>query len=423
LFSYFGQYLGGDFFFSRPEPYCIIETDEQEMQSVTDPESTDDFWLNRAILNFLVVCAQFRLTGYSDVCNFLIHPSIRTYEHEVVAQKVGEILNEILQSITDNDSVIADRIRTERDDLYSTKPEIKPVETIYDEIRELLFHSQINVYTLNSKSDATINIESGFNIVVGGNILGRGITFPNLQTVYYSRSAKRPQADTYWQHCRMFGYDRDRGLVRLFMPFRIFQVFQELNDSQKVIVKQICNGGLDNIQLIYAKEIPPTRRNVIDSDTRVEITGGVNYAAFYPVNDSLTELDALLLPYSQCGTTHSFKEADIDVIVNVLLLIGSENIDGAWNPQKDFVSAVRNIADKQNLKKANIFVSIGREISRGKGTMLSEQDRKEIDKYTDSIALIVYRLTGERERGWSGSPLWMPNIKLPEGFVFYKTEG
>ena len=56
-------YLGGDFFFSRPEPYCIIETSDDEMASVIDPDSEDDARLKQAVLNFLVVCAHFKLSG------------------------------------------------------------------------------------------------------------------------------------------------------------------------------------------------------------------------------------------------------------------------------------------------------------------------------------------------------------------------
>ena len=417
------QYMGGNFFFSRPEPYCIIETSEEEMQSVTDPESTDDYWLNRAILNFLVVCAHFRLTGYSNVCNFLIHPSAKIHDHETVATKVGQILNDILQNITDKDSIIAERVQIERDNLYSTKPDIKPLDEIFEEMRELLFARRIKVHTINSRTDVPVNFDDGFNIVVGGNILGRGLTIPNLQTVYYSRTAKKPQADTYWQYCRMFGYDRDRGLIRLFMPFRIFQVFQELNDSQNVTVKQICNGEIDKVQLIYAPYISPTRRSVIDTDAVVEMCGGVNYAAFYPVNDSLEELDAILLQY-QSRNTPVWHEVDVNIIIKNLSLIGSDPDKDGKNPKEEFVAAVKNVVEKQNISKAKLFVSVGREISRGTGTMISEQDRDAIKHYTNEIALIMYRLTGSKEKGWSGQPLWMPNIKLPENVkvVFSQSE-
>ena len=56
------------------------------------------------------------------------------------------------------------------------------------------------------KTEADFDLEKDFNIVIGGNVIGRGLTIPKLQTVYYSRTAKRPNADTFWQHSRICGY-------------------------------------------------------------------------------------------------------------------------------------------------------------------------------------------------------------------------
>jgi hypothetical protein len=134
------------------------------------------------------VCANFKLTDYSSVCNFLVHPSIRKEHHETVATKIRTFLNDIYYA--DGDTEVKESIRKERDELYKTKPEIKPFDDIYACIRDMLLQSEIRVETVNSDSEKPINVEQGFNIVVGGNILGRGITFPNLQTVYYSRTAK-----------------------------------------------------------------------------------------------------------------------------------------------------------------------------------------------------------------------------------------
>lgn len=61
---------------------------------------------------------------------------------------------------------------------------------------------------MNGKTDIdSEQYETGCNFVIGGNTLGRGVTFPGLQTIYYTRTSKNPQADTMWQHSRMFGYD------------------------------------------------------------------------------------------------------------------------------------------------------------------------------------------------------------------------
>ncbi|MDR2773057.1 MAG: Z1 domain-containing protein [Elusimicrobiota bacterium] len=412
------SYLGGDFFFSKPEPYCIIETDDSTMQTTTDPNA-DTYWLNRAILNYLVVVAHFKLTGHSKVCNFLIHPSAKMRDHTTVAKKIGETLNTILQGITDNDDELKNNLLAERENLYETKPEIMPFDSIYDCIKDMLHQREINKLILNSKSNATIDVETGYNIVVGGNILGRGITFPNLQTIYYSRTAKTPQADTYWQHCRMFGYDRDRGLMRLFMPFSIFKMFQELNESQKVLTKQIVKHGIDGvggIPLVYASGIKPTRKTVVDSRCLEQIVGGINYFAAYPVNRTLEELNTLLLPRNGKG----IRNCSIEFILEVLSHLSSDEKND-WSSKK-FINAVKVIAAKNNIKQAKIMVSIGHKITKGTGTMLSSSDRKTVEKLKENLVLVMYRLTGEEKLKWSGIPIWMPNIKFPEGFTFFRME-
>jgi hypothetical protein len=385
------------------------------MGNVIDPDSEIDFWLNRAILNFLIVCAHYKLTDM-DVCNFLIHPSIKTRDHEVVRDKINDTLTDIWRSLDADDNEIKSNLKIEWNELYKTKPEIKPFDEICDCIKDLLCYDEINRYVMNSKNDADIDVEKGYNIVIGGNILGRGITFPNLQTVYYSRTAKTIQADTYWQHCRMFGYDRDRGLVRLFIPFTVFKRFQELNESQKVLVKQITQKGLDTMHLLYAKGIKPTRNNVIDSDRFSDITGGVNYFAAYPVNNTLDELNTLLEKFDGKGT----QDVSVDLILEILSHIETEDKTD-WNPQ-GYAEAAKMIADKGNIKTAKLLVSTNHRIGRDTGTMLTPTDRKEFDNYADDISLIMYRLTGEAEKKWSGQPFWMPNIKLPEGFIFYNVE-
>jgi hypothetical protein len=407
------DYLGGDFFFSRPEPYCIIETGNEAMASVIDPDSEDDPWLKRAVLNFLVVCAHSKLTDI-ELCNFLIHPSIKIKDHNTVSDKIKKILNDVWLGLDGNDDVLISELGAERNKLYTTKPEIKPFDEIKDCIKDIICYNEIKIYVLNSQTDATVDVENGYNIVIGGNILGRGITFPNLQTVYYTRTAKIIQADTYWQHCRMFGYDRDRGLIRIFIPFIVFKRFQELNESQKVLVKQINEKGLDAIHIIYAKGITATRNNVLDSDKQNYIDGGVNYFTAYPVNNTLDELDTLLLQFDGNGT----QNITVEKLIEILSKIETEDKQNDWNPATDFVDAVKMIAEKNRLETARLLVSSRHKISKGTGTMLTPTDRKTFDDYTSGISLIIYRLDGETTQKWDGQPLWMPNIKLPEGFRY-----
>lgn len=407
-------YLGGDFFFSKPESYCIRYVDEEEVKDVSKPNVEITNGLATAILNFLIVCADTKLNKSSKVCNFLIHPSVRISDHETIAEKIGEFLNEILQYF--DDAEMQKNLQEEWNDIYKTKPEINKLETIKDTIKDLLFNTEINVSTLNSKSDAEQDFENGFNIVVGGNTLGRGVTFPYLQTVYYSRTAKVPQADTFWQHCRMFGYDRDRGTIRLFIPPFIHKLFQELNNSQVALVKQITEHGIDNTHLLYIDGVRPTRKNVIKSSSLCLISGGVNYFAAYPENKNITDLDNILLQHK----AKTFCDIPVELVINVLENISSAE-QGDWDSKK-YINAINMISNSENIKTARLLVRTERKISKGTGTMLSADDRNLTDKYQNDIVLVMYRLTGEKERGWNGEPLWMPNIKLPDGFCFYKMD-
>lgn len=412
-FQHGKNYLGGNFFFSKPESYCIRPVDEEEIKDIKNPTVEISTGLATAILNYLIVCANTKLTNASNVCNFLIHPSVKINEHETVANKIGEFLNDVLQNY-DDDIEIKNNLKEERNNLYSTKPEIKKFDEIYNCIRDLLFNTEIRISTLNSKSDAEQSFDSGFNIVVGGNTLGRGVTFPYLQTVYYSRTAKTPQADTFWQHCRMFGYDRDRALMRLFLPPFIHKLFQELNNSQTALVKQIVSQGIDDTHLLYIDGVRPTRKNVVKSSSLCLITGGVNYFSAYPVNKNVDKLDSILLQYKNAD----FKDVDIDLIETVLSEISSE-IEEDWDSKK-FLNAISMLADSQDLKTAKLLVRTDRNLSKNTGTMLSPTDRDLTDKYDSDILLVMYRIVGKVEQGWNGNAFWMPNIKLPNGFTFYK---
>ncbi len=47
---------------------------------------------------------------------------------------------------------------------------------------------------------------SPFTIIIGGNIISRGVTFPNLLSMFFTRNVKsKLQQDTYIQRARMFG--------------------------------------------------------------------------------------------------------------------------------------------------------------------------------------------------------------------------
>lgn len=414
-------YMGGDFFFSDPESYVIRLTKENEVEDVKDEDEYISEGLQKAIFCFLVAGAQIMLTG-GNVCNFLVHPSIKIKAHNAVRQKIAEFLNTLIQS--DEEDLINEQIKTAWLDMHSSKPDIKPYEVIKDYIHSKLLNEtissenddcKIKLITMNSKSSQDISYDKGLNIIIGGNSLGRGVTFEGLQIVYYSRTAKVPQMDTYWQHCRMFGYNRDKGLLRIFISPLLWKLFRDLNISNQALIDQIANNNIDNINLFVPKGTRATRKCVVRSDALIDVVGGANYFPNYPKDEKTAELDSMLKDFDDKTQTYEVK---IEFFIDLLKNLESEQIT-EWD-NNNIISCLQAL-NGTIYKKGTLIVRRERDIKKGTGTLLSPNDRDLGKRIIDKPVLTLYRIKGQKEKGWNDKPLWIPNIKFPDGIAFCKT--
>ena len=414
------QYLGGNFFYSDPTSYCAKFTEDNELDKIiADDDTVTPDGLRDSILTFLEVCAYKKIKGENN-CNFMIHPNVKIDVHNKFVNRVQEFLN--LLEVSQNEKGFEKALKNIWTDLQHTKPDFPSFEDIQNGVTDILDNTEIMVVPLNSKSfvcrdssnpDA-LDLSKGFNIVIGGNTLGRGITFPHLQTVYYCRSAKRMQADTFWQHSRIFGYDREKELVRIFIPQPLYKFFVELNKSNEMLIEQVTHG-LENLQVILPADISPTRKNVLDSKYLNAIVGGMNFFASNPVDSNTDVIDSIVSQYGDALSVPTDKET----VINLLQLVGSYDSQD-FSSQK-YISCVHALCAKRPSVKLRLIVRKNREISKGTGTLLSENDRKLGSKFDDEIVLTLYRINGEVAKGWNGKPLWIPNIKFPKNICFYDT--
>ena len=415
------DYLGGNYFYPRTKSLTTIFTNNFEIDEIMNGgDVICPVGLSRSILSFLINCAHKKLNGFSN-CNFMIHPSMKISVHNQFVETVQDHLT-LLQKSTD-DVAFLSNLKDEWHDLQQTKPDLEPFEDIRDTVIELLDNTNISIIPLNSKSfvcrDSTnpdaLDLSKGFNIVIGGNTLGRGITFPNLQTVYYCRSSKSPQADTYWQHSRIFGYDREKQLVRIFIPQQLYSLFSELNTANEILIKQI-EDNIKDIQLIYPSRILPTRKNVVNNEYLNLIQGGVNMFASTPIPANVEVINRMIEGYSK----YQVVDCESDFIISLLNLIKSETIED-FNVHK-YIACIEGLRKRKPLIKCKLIVRINRDIARNTGTLLSPNDRNLGDTFKDEIVLTMYRINGNKEKGWNGVPLWIPNIKFPDNFYFYDME-
>lgn len=330
--------------------------------------------------------------------------------HDLFAQEVSKELQWCKDNI-DND------FKTEFSAVYDSLAPVKyrkaSGEDAYGKAKELLLTDAVKILIMNGKNSiASEQYSTGSNIVIGGNTLGRGVTFPSLHTIYYTRTAKKPQADTMWQHSRMFGYDRDPGLMMVYIDEPLYKLFSDINATNNALIAQV-ESGTEHIKIYYPSGLKPTRSNVLDERHVAAISGGTNYYPFYPSNDTIEQLDKLLAPFTEDEPVY---QVSLRIMKEILSHIESDD---------DFrVTAFISILEMMLSEKPNaqgmLIVRRNRDVTQGTGALLSPNDWALGGQYTASTVLTMYKVTGKK--GWGGQELWVPNIKLPNDLIYYDVQ-
>lgn len=402
MFTHYFQpgetYLGGDFFFPKNEKAdCISYLEET-------PDASQ-----AVVLHHLCASAQILASG-GKVCNCLVHPSVRQNVHERFAKEMVKALDWCRENIAGEFKA---KLGETYDAISPTKTEKLDFDAVYATAVDLLTAEQVKILVMNGKYEvASEEYAAGSNIVIGGNTLGRGVTFPGLQTIYYTRTSKKPQADTMWQHSRMFGYDRDPGMMRVFIDEPLYKLFSDINATNNSIIAQI-EAGAEKIKIYYPEGLNPTRKNVLDNKKVFTLSGGTNYYPFYPGNDSIEALDALLQPFDDA---EQFYQVNLRLMKEIFKHISS---------REDFkvesvVSILDSILSERPTAQGVLIVRRNRDVAQGTGALLSPNDWNLGASFTDKAVLTLYKVTGRK--GWGGKQLWVPNIKLPNDIVYYDVE-
>lgn len=388
-------YLGGDFFFPKQKPDCISYID-----SLKNP-------LLVSTVHHLFASAQTLSSG-KKVCNFLIHPSVSKAAHSKFSREVKNVLTTI--SANWDTAEMEKLCQSVYGNLHPQKSVLLPFEVLSSYVKTMLDNDAVNVVIMNGDAKVSSNeYATGCNIVIGGNTLGRGVTFSGLQTIYYTRTAKKPQADTMWQHSRMFGYDRDPGMMNVFIEERLYKLFADINATNNSIIAQV-EKGVKDIRIYYPEGLSPTRKNVLDNDHVSVISGGTNYYPFDPQNAAIADIDRLLRNFSD-------DEPYYQVNLRLMKEIFSHIVPSTDFRQASFVSFIDMMLAEKPGAQGILIVRRNRNVAKGTGALLSPNDWKLGGSFSDKVVLTMYQMTGAK--GWNGEKIWVPNIKFPDNAMYY----
>lgn len=398
-FTYYFQpgdeYLGGDFFFPvSGKPDCVSYLD-----TMKNPVHT-------VVIRHLAVSAQILSSG-GKAANCLFHPSVRVAAHQKFADEVKMELHWCRENA---DTEFKSELQAQYNDLNPQKSNKQQFAAIFAKAVDLLTEDSIKVLIMNGKSDVeSSEYSAGCCFIIGGNTLGRGVTFPALQTICYTRTSRKPQADTMWQHSRMFGYDRDPGMMMVYIDENLYKLFADINATNNSIIAQV-ERGIDNVKLYYPENLNPTRKNVLDNKHVEFISGGTNYYPLLPDNNSIESISKLLQSFSEA---EPYYQVSLRLMKEILSHITS-------SPDfklRIFQSVIDTILAEQPSAQGILVVRRDRNIAQGTGALLSPNDWQLGSSFSDKVVLTMYQVTGTK--GWGGKQLWIPNIKLPENMMYY----
>lgn len=262
-------YTGGDSFFEaehlegpKPPLVYVPDSESSEIQGgATDaPEG-----LRKAIAFFLVAAGAQALSDPERARsgqNFLCHTSQLRVQHRNLEQMVRDYVDRTDEHLERGSGEAFTRLQQAHDELRTTFPAVAPWEAVAQQISRRLIGRKVLVF--NAETDAEAG--KGMNFIVGGNIVGRGVTIENLLVTYYLRQPKTGQMDTMLQHARMYGYrEQFMHLTRVFLPRVLAIRFHEIHVIETRLRRQLANADAGRPVVIQsAAGLKPTRSGVLD---------------------------------------------------------------------------------------------------------------------------------------------------------------
>ncbi|MGH7180352.1 MAG: Z1 domain-containing protein, partial [Nitrospiraceae bacterium] len=155
-----------------------------------------------AYLNTMATSKNKEENNYS----FLVHTSGKTDDHKADRMVIESAMRALVEGKGPEFKAFATILLQEAKFLY---PRAKSLDLTGYIIANA---SRSTFIVLNSKRDRASAGDKPtvptcpFTVIIGGNIVSRGVTFPNLLSMFFSRDVKtKLQQDTYIQRARMFG--------------------------------------------------------------------------------------------------------------------------------------------------------------------------------------------------------------------------
>jgi len=414
------DYVGGDDFFGDRSDLvkefdlndiAILAPGHQPTPRLEIPKS-----LLSALDTFMIGATFKRTTEADQNCAFLCHVSTRTADHKHIVDLLRQYKTDLTAGVKGNSRVVIARLTAAYDDLASTHAGLRASK--FAGLVEAIgfFSPGITVKLVNGQTDEDVAVRSPYNLFVGGNKLGRGVTIKNLLVSYYGRHPKKPQADTVLQHARMYGYRRkDIGLLRLFLPRELHIVFRAITKMERGLRELIARRPTEEFRGIYLESgLSATRRNILAPGSIGVYSGGSIYNPAQVMRDesvksSTESIDKMLASFAN----QAYREVPIDEMKALIALTMPDprESERVWDP----IAVADSIVQFAKLHKhasGYVYVDRDRGLKERRNETQGILTGGEAGMVPDKrITLFILRTEGDPK----DNATWWPQIRFPDG--------
>ena len=271
------MYTGGRVFFERNMD-LVREIPPNDIPSATNVLAGAPPSLLEALRAFWVGVAAGLIAGGRGNRSMMIHPSQRTLPHADYHQWVLSVKS-LWSSLLDapegypDRNELLDKFREAHGDLARTADGLPPFEELAPQLRDAV--RQTIVSQVNATRGRTPQVDWRqfyAHIVVGGEVLNRGVTVEGLTVTYMPRGPGAGQADTIQQRARWFGYKADYlGYCRVYLSVQMRNLYAGYVDHEDHLRHQVRNHAQTGEDLrrwrrafFLDPRLRPTRDQVID---------------------------------------------------------------------------------------------------------------------------------------------------------------
>jgi hypothetical protein len=425
--------------------------DQRRISQESVLASPNTVGIRRAIVTFVVsVCVrQWQQREAGDKLKkyaMIIHNDTQKAAHAWQDQVIDWIFKAVSKAAESNPESLRPLFNEAYDDLEASVTadggRMPRREEAFDALIDALHSDDIVVERVNSDADvmvllddkAELKLRTPYNVFVGGNILDRGITIPNLVAFYYGRNPRTMQADTVLQHSRMYG-DRDRrdlAVTRFYTSRAVYDRLYSINEFENALREAFETGAHDRgvvfIQADPNNRIRPCAPNKVllshvvavsrDSmllPTDFQTRGGRAMAEIQ------TKLERLIKP--EWRDTGEYVRIDKKTALAIIDAIEEsmefDSVEFEWDAMRaliDYYADVDTAGDGRILLLAETGRRLDREKSgdkSGRSILGTALRAKVLDPSRTKPALVLLQQEGGRDLGWTAHRFWWPVFAAP----------